>query len=203
MAWFRKLTVGGTVAAVVTAAATLGAGAQQGKDLSDKSITTLMNYAWTMTPPRFTSPDGKVIEVDKSKPQDVIVPVEIGRDVIRVARLSAFAQMCGLVEEQGANYQTLMKREAARKKWSDQQTLYISQLHLFTVMTLTGQVQVVETEGEDGVVVKQQAPAARKPASTCSDTERKKVAEQIKAYVVASEGITTGSTAAAAEPKKP
>ena len=98
----------------------------QGKELSEKSVQLLMQYAWALTPPKFTSPDGKTIEVDKSKPKDVIVSVDVAREVIKVARLSAYAQLCELIEEQRANYQTMMRREAAKSKWTDQQLLYIS-----------------------------------------------------------------------------
>ena len=77
-----------------------------------------------------------------------------------MARLSAHAQLCELLEEQRANYQTMMRREAAKSKWTDQQLLYISQLHLFTVMTLTGKVQIVQKEGEKQVVV-QESKAAK------------------------------------------
>ena len=45
-----------------------------------------------------------------------------------------------------------MRREQAKSQWSDQQLLYISQLHTFTVMMLTGKVQLVEKEGEKVVV---------------------------------------------------
>src|SRR5688572_1599042 len=70
----------------------------QTKELSEKSVKLLMQYAWALTPPKFTSPDGKVIEVDKSKPKDVIVEVDVAREVIKVARLSAYAQICNLTE---------------------------------------------------------------------------------------------------------
>jgi hypothetical protein len=133
-----------------------------------------------MTPPKFTTPTGKVIEVDKSKRSEVVVPIDTAREVIRVARLSALAQLCGLPEEQGANYQTMMRREQIKKRWSDQQLLYISQLHLFTVMTMAGKVQVVEKDGEKEVVVQEGKQAK---AETCTDTERQKVKEQITAYV--------------------
>ncbi|RZI38012.1 hypothetical protein EGT07_36370, partial [Herbaspirillum sp. HC18] len=73
---------------------------EQGKQLSDSSVKTLINYAWAMTPAKFTAPDGKVIEVDKSKPNDVIVPIDVAREVIRVAWFSARAQKCNLEEEQ-------------------------------------------------------------------------------------------------------
>ena len=185
------------VAAGAMAASSVPASAQ-GKDLSDKSINTLMDYAWAITPPKFTLPSGKEIVVDLKNRAAAMVPIENAREVVRVGRLSANAQICGLREEQGANYQTLMAREQAKGKWSDQQLLYINQLHLLTVMMLTGRVSVVAREGEDKQVVvedhtKEEPP---KPA-TCSDTERAKVAEQIKAYLAAE-----AAPAAAAEAKK-
>jgi hypothetical protein len=102
---------------------------------------------------------------------------------VRVGRLSANAQICGLAEEQAANYQTLMKREIAKAKWSDQQTLYISQLHLFTVMMLTGKVAVVATEGDSKDVKIEDTPKPDSKAPTCSDAEREKVGKQIVEYI--------------------
>jgi hypothetical protein len=170
--------------AVVWAAALLAGAAApalaQTKELSDKSVMTLMKYAWGMVPQKFTTPLGKTIEVDKTKPSDSIVPLETAREIIHAARLSAYAQLCELVEEQRANYQTLMRREEAKAKWTDQQMLFINQLHLFTVMTLTGKVALVEKDGDKQVVVQEGKPAK---TGTCSDTERKKVQEQIMAFV--------------------
>jgi hypothetical protein len=154
----------------------------QTKDLSEKSVQVLMRYAWALTPPKFTTPDGKTIEVDKSKPKDVIVSVDTAREVIKVARLSAFAQICNLAEEQRANYQTMMRREQVKKTWTDQQLLYISQLHLFTVMTLTGKVQIVEKAGDKQVVVQDTKTA---PVASCNNTERDRVKAQITAYISA------------------
>lgn len=152
----------------------------QNKELSEKSVQLLMQYAWALTPPKFTAPDGKTILVDKTKPKDVIVSIEVGREVIKVARLTAYAQLCELSEEQRANYQTLMRREEAKASWTDQQLLYISQLHLFTVMTLTGKVQIVEKEGDKQVVV-QESKAAK--TESCNDTERQRVKAQITSYI--------------------
>ena len=93
-----------------------------------------------------------------------------------------------------------------KKRWSDQQLLYISQLHLFTVMTMAGKVQVVEKDGEKEVVVQE---GKQVKAETCTDTERQKVKEQITAYVnTAPPPVeTTGAIAApaaamAAEPSQ-
>ncbi len=57
----------GLVGGAVLAALCSGSVLAQAKELSDKSLACLMNYAWTMTPPKFTAPDGKVIVVDKTK----------------------------------------------------------------------------------------------------------------------------------------
>lgn len=158
----------------------------QGKDLSDKSMNTLMQYAWVLTPAKFTLPSGKEIVVDKATPDKVVVPLDTAREIVRVGRLSANAEICGLKDEEASNYQTLMAREQAKGKWSDQQVLYISQLHLLTVMMLTGRVSLVATEGEDKkVVIEDHSKDAEKPAPTCSDTERQKVAEQIRVYLAA------------------
>jgi hypothetical protein len=157
-----------------------GAPVAQTKELSDKSVLTLMKYAWSMIPDKFTTPLGKTILVDRSKPSESIVPMETAREVIHVARLSAYAQLCELAEEQRSNYQTFMRREQAKGKWSDQQMLFINQLHLFTVMTLTGKVQLVEKDGDKQVVVQEGKPIK---TESCSDTEKQKIQAQIMAYV--------------------
>jgi hypothetical protein len=197
----KMLNVGAKVGAGLLCAAAFvlscaGPGAAQGKDLSDKSVQLLMQYAWALTPPKFTSPDGKTIEVDKSKPKDVMVDVVVAREVIKVARLSAYAQQCGLLEEQRANYQTLMRREVAKSKWTDQQLLYISQLHLFTVMTLTGKVQVVQNEGDKKVVV-EESKAAK--AASCDPGQRDRVKAQIVSYINSG---PAGAPSKTAEPAK-
>jgi hypothetical protein len=155
----------------------------QTKELSEKSVQLLMQYAWALTPPKFTAPDGKTIEVDKSKPKEVIVPLDTAREVIKVARLTAYAQLCELPEEQRANYLTLMKREEAKASWTPQQLLYINQLHLFTVMTLTGKVAIVDSKEGDKQVVVQEKKAP--PTASCSGTERERVKAQITAYISA------------------
>jgi hypothetical protein len=165
----------------------------QNKELSDKSVLTLMRYAWGMVPEKFTTPTGKTIIVDKSKASEAIVPLDIAREVIRVARLSAYAQLCELAEEQRANFQTFMRREDAKSKWTDQQMLFINQLHLFTVMTLTGKVQLVEKDGDKQVIVQESRPLK---TESCTDTERKKVQEQVMTFV--NSAPPPGSPAAAA-----
>ena len=188
------------IGAVLALAAACGPASAQNKELSDKSVLTLMQYAWSLVPNKFTSPDGKVIEVDKSKPSEVVVPMETAREAIKVARLSAYAQVCDLIEEQRANYHTFMKREEAKGKWSDQQLLFINQLHLFTVMTLTGKVKLVEKDGDKEVILNSDKP---EKAPTCTDTEKKKVESQIKSYVAANVPPTPAPAAPATTATNP
>lgn len=167
--------------------------------LSEKSVVTMMEYAWQILPAKFTAPDGKVIEVDKkNKPEEAKIPIETAREVIRVAYNSAQAQVCQMWEEQAANFNALMRREAAKKKWTDQQMLYITTLHRMIIHTVAGKVRVVEKGGELHVYLEPIEPGK----ANCPEDKRKKVAEAIQAYVSLDGGEqqTTGSVPAKASP---
>jgi hypothetical protein len=153
-----------------------------------------MEYAWSLVPAKFTKPDGAVVEIDKKKKEQVLVPLDVAREVIRVGRLSAHAQVCELGEEQVLNYRSLMKREHEKKKWTEQQLIYLNQLHLTTVMLLTGKIKLVEKDGDKEVVVEE----SKSNAQTCSAEQRAKVKELIMAYV--STGPKLAAPAAAAPP---
>jgi hypothetical protein len=180
---------GGVVLAMALAAAPAA-----GQELSEKSVRTFMEYAWSLVPAKFTKPDGAVVEIDKKKKEQVLVPLDVAREVIRVGRLSAHAQVCELGEEQVMNYRSLMKREHEKKKWTEQQLIYLNQLHLTTVMLLTGKIKLVEKDGDKEVVVEE----SKSNAQTCSAEQRAKVKELIMAYV--STGPKLAAPAAAAPP---
>lgn len=168
------------MAALVGAAlmAPIAAQAAEG-ELSEKSVQVFMDYAWSLTPQQFSNKDGTVIVVDKNKRELSMIPTETAREVIRVGRISAHAQMCNMPEDQAMNHRSLMKREIDKKKWSDQQQLYINQLHLTTVMLLTGKIKLVEKDGDKEVVVEEKAA----PTQTCTDEQRQKVKDAIATYV--------------------
>lgn len=165
-------------AAVLAGAAAAPAAAQE---LSDKSVRTFMEYAWSLVPARFTKPNGEVVEVDKKKRDEVMVSPEIAREIIRVGRISAHAQVCNLPEDQVMNYRSMMKREGDKKQWTPQQMIYISQLHLTTVMLLTGKIKLVEKQGDKQVVIEEK----KSPVQTCPPEQAAKVKELITAYVKA------------------
>lgn len=185
-------------AAVIAAGALAAPVAAQ--ELSEKSVKTFMEYAWQMVPGQFTKPDGKTVQIDKKKKDEVVVPVDFAREIIRVGRVSAHAQICELKEDQFLNYNSLMKRESEKKKWSEQQMIYINMLHLTTVMLLTGNIKLVEKDGDKEVVVEE----SKKAPPTCTAEQKTKVKELIAAYVAsgpklnvapAAAGGATGSTA--------
>jgi hypothetical protein len=152
----------------------------QEKDLSDNSVRVLMRWAWTMLPEKFTPPNGKTIVVDKKKPKEVEVPIDVAREAVKVGNASAQAQLCQLWEEQQANYDTLMLRQRTGGKWSDQQLLYIQKLHQVTVMIMTGKITITEKEGE---VVVSQRDAKTNVTQPCTDENRQKVKTQIANYI--------------------
>ena len=169
----------GSAAMWLAAAAVVAPATAQ--ELSEKSVRTFMDYAWSLTPQKFTKPDGSSVLIDKANRDKMTVPVDKGRQVIMAGRLSAHAQICDLLQEQVQNYRSLMLREEQSNKWSPQQLIYINQLHLTTVMLLAGKIQLVEKDGEKRVVIDE----GKAQAKTCTDEQRKKVKELIDAYVKA------------------
>ena len=163
------------------------------QELSEKATRTFMGYAWQLTPAAFTKPDGTTIQIDKKKFDEVMVPLGVAREVIRAGRLSAHAQVCELAQDQSDNHKSLMRRHVRSKKWTPQQLVYINQLHLTTVMLLTGRIRLVEKQGDKEVVVEEE----KREAQTCSDEQRQKVKELIAAYVKA--GAAPASNAATAK----
>ncbi len=161
------------------------------QELSEKSVRTMMEYAWALTPQQFSKKDGTIIVVDKTKKDEVLVPVDVANEVIRVARISAHAQVCNMPEEQSLNHRSLMRREVDKKKWTDQQLLFINQLHLTTVMMLTGKIKLVEKQGDKDVVVDE----SKEPAQTCTEEQRAKVKDLIVAYVKSGPALASNEAA--------
>lgn len=161
------------------------------QELSDKSVATLMEYAWSLVPAQFSQPDGKVIITDKKQKEGSLVPIDVAKEVIRVGRISAHAQACNMAEDQLRNHRTLMRREGDKKTWSPQQMLYINQLHLVTVMLLTGNLKVTDKAENKEVTVE----AGKAPTQSCSEEEKAKIKGLVDAYVAADGGAGAAGAA--------
>ena len=207
MKWAGRVWACAMVAVAVVAATPAGA-----QELSEKATRTFMEYAWTLTPERFTKPNGETILIDKANRDAVLVPLDVAREVIRAGRLSAHAQVCGLAQEQGENHDSLMRRQVQSKKWSPQQMVYINQLHLTVVMLLTGRIKLVEkVEGAAATKAAPDAAAkevvvaeeAQKQTQTCSAEQKTKVKEMIAAYVKTGPALASNGAAPAAPAAAP
>jgi len=125
-------------------------GGQQGK-LSDRSVNVMSSLAFSIMPEEYPGADGKPLKVNKSNPNKFLIPVEDARRIIRVATRSAYAEACGLIELERANFDAMMKNEEARKSWTREQLLFIRALHIFSVSYFTGNMQITTTEQENDV----------------------------------------------------
>lgn len=179
--------------AAAEAAPAAAQGAQKKKSPSDRAVRVIVSFAWTLVPEEYETAEGKKVKVDRSDPAKFMIPMDDARRVIRAAHRSANAQICDLAEHQAANYVKMMKREKVSKKWSDLQLLFINRLHLFTVQWLTGNVEFADAKEKKDknspAEIKERLKKAAKQKSkrTCTEEQRKKVKQQIEAYVQAAE----------------
>jgi hypothetical protein len=154
---------------------------KESEELSLKSVKLITGFALTTIPSEIKQPDGKIIKIDRSNLDRILVPLEDARRVIIAARNSAHAQMCDLPELQAENYLALMRTEQAKNKWTPEQMLFINRLHLFTVMWLTGNVKFLEKDGKSEPKVIAEPDKGEK--KSCSPEEKAKVKANIEAYL--------------------
>jgi hypothetical protein len=156
-------------------------GQNQKEQLSLRSVQLITGFALTTIPSEIKQPDGSILKIDRKNLQNIIVPVEDARRIIMVARNSAHAQMCDMPELQAENYLALMRAEQSKKKWSQEQMLFINRLHLFTVMWLTGNVRFLEKDGKKEPEVISEPDKAKK--KDCSADEKESVKANIEAFL--------------------
>lgn len=179
----RELNMAGIAAGLVSLIFILAAPATANaqNQLSDRSVQTIMNYAWNYTPEKFTKKDGKTIFIDKKNREKMTVPLVKGREIIMAGRLTAHAQACGLLQDMKNNFNSLMLREHLSKQWSEQQMVYINMLHFTTTSITLGTMDLIERD-EGGKIVQKNN---RIPALSCTDEQKEKVKELIEQYVAA------------------
>ena len=187
----RRAGIGLACAALLAVGVLFPASAEE---LSEKATRAFMEYAWSLTPEAFTKPNGETIQIDKSKKTEVMIPLDVAREVIYAGRLSAHAQVCELSKEQADNHNSLMRRELQSNRWTPQQIVYINQLHLTVVMMLTGRIKLVEKDGDKEVTIEDTQKA---PAPSCSAEQKEKVKELIAAYVASAPPTPTAQAAPA------
>ncbi len=155
--------------------------AQDDSELSEKTVNVITGFALTTIPSEIKRPDGSVMKIDKSNVSSIVIPVDDARRVIRVARLSAHAQMCDLPQLQAQNYLTMMREERAKDQWTEEQLLFINRLHLFTVMWLSGNVRFVDKG--DGSQEPEIISDPDESKYECTDEDRQQVRAAIENYL--------------------
>ena len=189
----RICTTAAMAAAMMLGVATHATAEPEKKnELSDGAVRMLMGMALTGMPDEMKTKDGKTVKIDKSKLTDALVPPEDGRRVIKVGRMSAYAQACDLPKLQLQNYRAFMHGEQKSEKWTRLQMIYINRLHLFTLALMTGQLEATPVE-EGGAKKGDKKPAADKAEATtykskvekltCPPERKEEVRKQIETFV--------------------
>ena len=179
-AWFvlskyKRVITACVVVLVASVVLPQNGSAQEKKQLSEKAVKYLMSLTWAIMPDKIKGKGGKEVAIDKNKRSESQVPLGDARRVIMVARRSAHAQICKMPKLQKSNYRTMMKLEIIKKKWSRKQIVYLNQLHLFTVMWLTGNVTISEDDAKKD--------EKKKKVQTCSPEQQVKVKAAIEKYL--------------------
>lgn len=167
--------------------------AQKKGGLSDSAVRVLMSYAFSVIPEQTAGPDGKQVKLDKSDPSKFLIPDEDARRIIRAATRSAYAEACELPDLAQANHQALLRSEAARKVWTEQQFLMVNALYVFSASYFAGNVKISEGEAPSGAAgaanpPKEGAPGQETSLVTpkrpqCPPDQKEKVMAAINAYV--------------------
>lgn len=78
---------GRSLACAALLAVGVGAMPANAQDISEKATRAFMEYAWSLTPEAFTKPNGETILIDKKRKEEILIPIDVARDVIRAGRL--------------------------------------------------------------------------------------------------------------------
>jgi|GEM_PF-2342902 len=185
----RAKLAGALAGAVCSLMLGQAAAAQQGP--SEEAVRTMMEDTWAQIPDgvtKVTLISGRTLVFDKRKRNEIEIPFAAAREVVIAAYRTYEAQLCGLLEEQVANRDSLMARERASNRWTEQQLQYIHLLHRTVLMFTAGQRE--RKIGPDGSanlkwseIPPDQIKVEKLPQPTCSEERRRRVKEAVAAYV--------------------
>lgn len=193
-AMWSVLRAGSALAAVV-AVVGLSTSTPARAQISDQSVNWYIQFVWNNLGAQFSDRDGTVVRIDKTKKEDVIVPVDVARDVIVGGWRGARTRICDLPDEFAANFDLTRANANTKGTWTPQQRHFMKALFQRVVQLNSGKTKVVVSE--DGKVVKEEVIKS-KVIKDCTDEERESLRKEIKAMVVkASAGKPKGKAAVA------
>lgn len=187
----------------VLAAVGMSTSAPARAQISDQSVNWYIQFVWNNLGAQFSDRDGTVVRIDKTKKDEVIVPVDVARDVIVGGWRGARTRICDLPDEFAANFDLTRANANAKGNWSPQQRHFMKALFQRVVQLNSGKTKVVVSE--DGKVVKEEVVKS-KVIKDCTDEERESLRKEIKAMVVKAgadkpKGKAAVAGSKAAEPK--
>ena len=197
----RVGSLGLVAAAALLLAPVTAANAQK---ISEKSVRTLMQYALSYTPDRFTGSDGNTVHINRKDPEAIkklMVPLPKAEEAVLAGRLAAHARVCGLYDDEKNTFISFVVREKNSRKWTPQQIIYLRSLFYTTEMLMVGKVQVVQRDDGGKKVVIKEGKAAIK---SCTDQQRTKVKGLVMAYLKEGPDLTklTGNELTTVGPTK-
>lgn len=193
MAGFRLAVV---AAVVLAAAPAFAQEKSEANQISEKTVKTLMAYAWDSVPPQITLRSGKVIKFDRSNRASIELPLDAAREVIVAAYRSYEAQICGLQPAMVANRDAMMARLLQQNKFSDQQVQYANLLHAFVVAYTSGKVELryIDPDKKE-VKITDIPPEKVVEPKKCSEELKKSVDQRIYSYYKSTPGIKPADVA--------
>lgn len=161
----------------LSAGSTAGLAQEKKKEtkLSERTVRVIMGTAFAGIPDELPKPDGGTVKVDRSDPNKFLIPVEDAREIIISAVLTARAGLCDMEDLGRKHFESIMRRERARGKWTPFQMTFIDVLHATTGLFMTGSASA----GEDAKK-EQSAETDIKSKYKCSDTERARVKDAVE-----------------------
>jgi len=174
------LRAGFTLVAVM-AVVGLSTSAPARAQISDQSVNWYIQFVWNNLGAQFSERDGTVVRIDKNKKDEVIVPIDVARDVIVGGWRGARMRICELPNEFTANFELTRAGANSKGKWSAQQRHFMKALFQRVVQLNSGKTKVVVSE--DGKVVKEEVVKS-KVIKDCTDEERESLRKEVKAMVV-------------------
>ena len=157
--------------------------------ISDQSVNWYIQFVWNNLGAQFSDRDGTVVRINKSKKEEVIVPIDVAREVIVGGWRGARARTCDLPDEFAANFE--LTRVSANKKgnWTAQQRHFMKELFQRVVQLNAGKTKA--TISEDGKVVKEEVIKS-KVIKDCTDEERESLRKEIKGMVIKAKSEKAG-----------
>lgn len=178
-----KKRVGSLSLLVAAALLLVPASSANAQKISEKSVRTLMGYALSYTPDRFTGSDGNTVHINRKDPEAIkklLVPLAKAEEAVLAGRLAAHARVCNLFDEEKNTFISFVVREKKSGKWTPQQIIYLRSLFYTTEMLMVGKVKVVSRDDGGKKVVIKEGKAAIK---SCTEQQRKKVKGLVEAYL--------------------